>query len=73
MGGGSGTPAFRKGGEDPFRNVRTRTMKQREGRRTAIIGLSRPTPALCPCSSVVEQRFCKALVAGSNPAGGLIH
>ena len=24
-----------------------------------------------PCSSVVEQRFCKPLVAGSNPVGGL--
>ena len=45
-------------------------MKLREGRRTAIIGLLRPTPAPRPCSSAVEQRFCKALVAGSIPAGG---
>ena len=28
-------------------------------------------PLFCPCSSVVEQRFCKPLVAGSNPVGGL--
>ena len=45
-------------------------MKQREGRRTAIIGLLRPTPAPRPCSSVVEQRFCKALVASSTLVGG---
>lgn len=48
-------------------------MKLREGRRTAIIGLLRPTPAPRPCSSVVEQCFCKALAAGSIPARGLIN
>ena len=29
-----------------------------------------PTMGACPCSSVVEQWFCKPLVAGSNPVGG---
>jgi hypothetical protein len=27
-------------------------------------------PMACRVSSVVEQRFCKPLVAGSNPAPG---
>ena len=31
---------------------------------------SSPGGGACPCSSVVEQRFCKPLVASSNLVGG---
>jgi hypothetical protein len=34
---------------------------------------SNPTPPFCPHSSMVEQRTFNPKVAGSSPAGGIMH
>lgn len=45
----------------------------REAQAAPVCPLMRGSFPTRPCSSVVEQHFCKVLVAGSNPAGGLVH